>query len=75
MDIDNLIREDDGYVNATQLLNMNGKQFKKWKEYSKTKPYINKICELYNLREDKLIHLGKGGKNKKSNLGSSNYCN
>ena len=61
MDIDNLIREDDGYVNATQLLNMNGKQFKRWKEYSKTKPYINKISELYNLTEDELIHKSKGG--------------
>ena len=61
MDINKLIRNHDGYVNATQLCKMNGRQFKRWMEYSKTKPFINKISELYNLSEDKLMHKSKGG--------------
>jgi len=63
--INNLVKDDiirdDGFVNVTELCKIGGKEYYNWRRSFKTQPYIDKISELYNLGEDKLIDRAIGG--------------
>jgi hypothetical protein len=59
-------REDDGYINVTNLCKAGGKQFKAWKRLDKTKAFIQALSSEVLISTSGLIKLGTGG-NGKSN--------
>ena len=59
-------RNSDGYINITQLCRAagKGKEFKRWKEYSKTKPFLEALSHRTLRAVSDLIHVSKGGGDK-----------
>ena len=56
-----IIREKDGYINATLLCKNGGKEFKHWNRLEKTKKIINELSD--QLDNDNLIEIVRGGIN------------
>jgi hypothetical protein len=56
-------REEDGYINVTNLCKAGGKQFKHWNRLDKTKAFLQVLSSAVHIRTAELIKLGKGLKN------------
>jgi hypothetical protein len=63
MEIENLIRKEDGYINATQICKAGGKEFKHWNSLESTKKIINILSKELNI---KILDIKKGGNDKKN---------
>jgi len=59
-------REEDGYINVTNLCKAGGKQFKAWKRLEKTKGFIQALSSVVLISTTDLIDLGTGSKYKSS---------
>jgi hypothetical protein len=59
-------RDEDGYINVTNLCKAGGKQFKHWKEIKKTKAFIRVLSSVVGIPTTELIKLGTGSKNIKN---------
>jgi hypothetical protein len=59
-------REEDGYINVTNLCKSGGKQFKHWKSIQKTKAFIRVLSSEVGIPTTDLIKLGTGSKCKNS---------
>ena len=51
-------REEDGYINVTNLCKAVGKQFKHWKRLDKTKAFLHVLSSAVHIRTSDLIKLG-----------------
>jgi hypothetical protein len=56
-------REEDGYINVTNLCKAGGKLFKNWKKTQKTKAFIQVLSRSVPIRTDLLIKTETGGLN------------
>ena len=56
-------REEDGYINVTNLCKAGGKQFKAWKRIQKTKAFLQALSTSVNIFTDVLIKTVSGGLN------------
>jgi hypothetical protein len=56
-------REEDGYINVTNLCKAGGKQFKHWKSIEKTKTFLQVLSSVVGIPTTELIKLGRGLKN------------
>lgn len=54
-DFEIIIRNDNGYINATKLCKMVGKEFFHWKANSVSKELIKELSNHLNISENKLI--------------------
>jgi len=61
-----IIREKDGYINATLLCNNGGKRFSDWYKILQTKKIINELSSKLNISCEILVDIKKGGNNKDS---------
>ena len=59
-------REEDGYINITNLCKAGNKQFKHWKESEKSKAYLQALSSQVGIPTSDLIKLGSGSIHKKS---------
>ena len=59
-------REEDGYINVTNLCKAGGKQFKAWKRLDKTKAFLQVLSSEVLIHTSDLIKLGTGSKYKDS---------
>jgi hypothetical protein len=59
-------RDEDGYINVTNLCKAGGKQFKAWKRLEKTKAFIQVLSSVVLISTTELIKLGTGSKNIKN---------
>ena len=59
-------REEDGYVNVTNLCKAGGKLFKNWKKNQKTKAFLQVLSSVVHIGTTDLIKLGTGSKHKNS---------
>ena len=59
-------REEDGYINVTNLCKASGKQFKHWKSINKTKAFLQVLSSEVGIPTSDLIKLGTGSKYKDS---------
>jgi hypothetical protein len=59
-------RDEDGYINVTNLCKAGGKQFKAWKRLDKTKAFIHVLSSTVKIHTSDLIKLGTGSKYKNS---------
>jgi hypothetical protein len=55
-------REEDGYINVTNLCKAGGKQFKHWKSLEKTKAFTRVLSSAVGIPTAELIKLGTGSK-------------
>lgn len=58
-----MIRKEDGYINATQLCKVGGKEFKKWHKNDKTKELVEKVYTKTQIDKDMLIQINRSGLN------------
>jgi hypothetical protein len=58
-----MIRKEDGYINATQLCKVGGKEFKKWHRNDKTKELVEKVYTKTQIDKDILIQINRSGLN------------
>ena len=56
-------REEDGYINITQLCKAGGKEFKHWKSIDKTHNFLKILSDYTGISEANLINIGTGSKN------------
>ena len=54
-------REEDGYINVTNLCKAGGKQFKDWKRIQKTKAFLQVLSSTVDISTVELIKLNTGG--------------
>jgi hypothetical protein len=54
-------RSEDNYINATQLCQAGGKQFKNWFRLDITKNLINELASKAHIRALDLVEINKGG--------------
>jgi len=59
-------REEDGYINITNLCKAGNKQFKHWKEIEKSKAYLQALSSQVGIPTSDLIKLGSGSTHKNS---------
>lgn len=59
-------RDEDGYINVTNLCKAGGKQFKAWKRNQKTKAFLQVLSSEVNIFTSDLIKLGTGSNYKNS---------
>jgi DNA-directed RNA polymerase subunit RPC12/RpoP len=59
-------REEDGYINVTNLCKAGNKQFKHWKCLEKTRAFIRVLSSVVGIPTTELIKLGTGSKHKSS---------
>ena len=59
-------REEDGYINVTNLCKAGGKLFKNWKKTEKTKAFIRVLNSVVPIGTTELIKLGTGSKHNSS---------
>jgi hypothetical protein len=52
---DVIIMNKNNYINATNLCNTTGKEFRFWKKNASTWEFINKISKIVGIKEDELI--------------------
>lgn len=57
-----IIRESDGFISATKLCQKANKKFAHWHVLMSTQNIIKKLKERYNLDEDKILQIKRGGK-------------
>ena len=50
-------REEDGYVNATQMCKAGGKKFNDWYKIDRTKEFLNELSRSTNIIVDLLIDI------------------
>jgi hypothetical protein len=55
-------REEDGYINITNLCKAGGKEFKHWNSLGKTKAFLKALSTAVGIPTAVLIHLGTGSK-------------
>ena len=55
-------RDDDGYINITNLCKAGGKEFKNWNKNDKTKRFLEVLSSAVRIRTADLIKLGTGSK-------------
>ena len=55
-------REEDGYINITNLCKAGGKEFKHWNSLDKTKAFLKALSAAVGIPTAVLIHLGTGSK-------------
>ena len=55
-------REEDGYVNITNLCKAGGKQFKHWNSIDKTKRFLDVLSTEVGIPTSELINIGTGSK-------------
>jgi len=55
-------REEDGYINITNLCKAGGKQFKHWKSIDKTKNFLEELSMVVGKTTTELIKMGSGSK-------------
>ena len=68
MNMDELIRHEDGYINATMLCKAGGTKFNHYHRLKQTQELLNS-CEKYtNIDKDKLIKIKQGGISKSIDL-------
>jgi len=60
-------REEDGYINVTNLCKAGGKHFKNWNQNDKTKRFLEVLSLEVGNPATSLIYLGTGYKNGKNN--------
>lgn len=58
-----MIRKEDGYINATQLCKVGGKEFKNWNRTDKTKELVEKVYTKTQIDKDILIQINRSGLN------------
>ena len=56
-------REEDGFINVTNLCKAGGKQFKAWNRLDKTKAFLQALSSAVLISTSELIKLGTGSKN------------
>lgn len=56
-------RDEDGYINVTNLCKAGGKQFKHWKSIQKTKAFLKVLSSAVGIPTAELIKLGTGSRN------------
>ena len=54
-------REEDGYINVTNLCKAGGKQFKSWNRLDKTKAFLRVLSATVNIHTSELIKMNTGG--------------
>jgi len=59
-------REEDGYINVTNLCKAGGKQFKAWKRLEKTKAFVRVLSSSVLISTDELIKYKSGSINERS---------
>jgi hypothetical protein len=59
-------RDEDGFINVTNLCKAGKKQFKHWKSIEKTKAFLRVLSLEVGLSSSELIKLGTGSKNIKN---------
>ena len=59
-------REEDGYINVTNLCKAGDKLFKNWKKTQKTKAFLQVLSSVVLIGTAELIKLGTGSKHKSS---------
>ena len=59
-------RDEDGYINVTNLCKSGGKQFKHWKSLDKTKAFLQVLSSEVGIPTSELIKLGTGSKHENS---------
>ena len=64
MNINNYIRKEDGYLNATKLCQIGGKRIDNFISSKKTLQFIDQLCIELNIQNDKLIYLYQYGKSR-----------
>ena len=57
-------REEDGYINITNLCKAGGKEFKNWNKNDKTKRFLEVLSSAVLIRTAELIKVGTGSKSK-----------
>ena len=62
-------RDEDGYINVTNLCKASGKLFKNWKKTQKTKAFLKVLSSEVLIGTSDLIKLGTGSKYKIVKLG------
>jgi hypothetical protein len=55
-------RDEDGYINITNLCKAGGKEFKHWNSLGKTKAFLKALSTAVGIPTAVLIHLGTGSK-------------
>jgi len=55
-------REEDGYINITNLCKAGGKQFKSWNRLDKTKQFLEVLSNDVKIHTSELIKVGSGSK-------------
>ena len=55
-------REEDGYINITNLCKAGGKEFNNWNSLDKTKAFLKSLSTAVGIPTAVLIHLGTGSK-------------
>ena len=55
-------RQEDGYINITNLCKAGGKEFKHWNSLGKTKAFLKALSTAVGIPTAVLIHLGTGSK-------------
>jgi hypothetical protein len=56
-------REEDGYINVTNLCKAGGKQFKSWNRLDKTRAFLQVLSTSVKIHTDLLIKMNTGGLN------------
>ena len=54
-------RQEDGYINVTNLCKAGGKQFKHWNSSEKNKAFLRVLSVMVGIQTIKLIKMSKGG--------------
>ena len=62
-------REEDGYINVTNLCKAGNKQFKHWKCLGKTRAFIRVLSSVVGIPTTELIKLGTGSNINQARLG------
>jgi hypothetical protein len=55
-------RDEDGYINITNLCKAGGKEFKAWNRLDKTKAFLKALSTAVGISTTVLIHVGTGSK-------------
>jgi hypothetical protein len=61
--MNNFIRQEDGFINATAICKAGGKRFNNWYRLETTKKIIKKISVINNINQEKIIIIISKGPN------------
>jgi hypothetical protein len=59
-------REENGYINVTNICKAGGKQFKAWKRLDKTKAFLQVLSSSVLISTDELIKYNSGSIHKRA---------